>query len=68
MTTPLEIALDYIARRWSPIPAPFRQKGPVLEGWEELEITPETAPRFFNGQPLNIGVKTGPRSMTSLIS
>src|SRR5690242_16463008 len=60
--TPLERALDYLSRGLSPIPVPHGRKGPVIDGWEELEITAETAPRYFNGGPQNIGIRTGPPS------
>ena len=32
--TPLDIALSYLARGWSPIPLPFKSKIPVLEDWQ----------------------------------
>jgi hypothetical protein len=60
--TPLEIALDYIERGWSPVPIPHREKGPVIKGWQKLRITAETAPEYFNGKPQNIGVITGDAS------
>jgi hypothetical protein len=57
MTSPLlEIALDYINRGWSPVPVPYRKKGPVIEGWQALRITESDAPKFFNGKRQNIGV------------
>src|SRR5689334_2278061 len=62
MTTPLDIALGYIARGWSPIPVPTRAKGPVIEGWQNLRIDRDSAPRFFDGTAQNIGVLTGPAS------
>ncbi len=62
MTDMLAAALDYIALGWSPIPVPHRQKGPVIDSWQDIRITSETAPRYFNGAPQNIGVILGPAS------
>lgn len=59
MNSPLERAQSYIARKWSPIPVPHRAKRPVIREWERLRITTETAPRYFNGAPQNIGVLLG---------
>ena len=60
--TPLTIARDYIARGWSVIPVPYRKKGPVLEGWQKLKITSETADQYFNARKMNIGVLLGEAS------
>jgi hypothetical protein len=60
--TPLNIALEYIARGWNPIPVPHRTKKPTAKGWNELVVTAETAGQFFNGQQLNIGVRLGETS------
>jgi hypothetical protein len=57
-----EIALEYIAMGWRPIPIPYREKGPTIEGWTELKITQETAPQYFNGAPQNIGIILGEAS------
>jgi hypothetical protein len=59
MNNPLNIALGYIARGWSPLPVPYRSKNPGIEGWSKLRITSETAPEYFNGGPQNIGVLLG---------
>ena len=58
----LSIALGYIKRGWSPVPVPYRQKGPVIKDWQKLRLTRQTARRYFNGDPLNIGVILGPPS------
>ena len=58
----LAAALDYIARGMAPIPVPFRKKGPVFDDWQSLRISAETAPRYFNGEPKNIGVILGEAS------
>jgi hypothetical protein len=58
----LMIACDFIRRGWSPVPVPFRQKGPIIPGWQTLRLTEATAPKFFNGGPQNVGVVLGPLS------
>jgi hypothetical protein len=60
--TPLEIAINYIGRGWSPVPVPYRQKGPILADWQRLRITAKTAPSYFNGALQNIGVILGEAS------
>jgi hypothetical protein len=57
--TPLEIALQYIDRGWSPIPIPHRSKGPIIDGWQNLRIGGTDAPRYFNGAAQNIGIILG---------
>lgn len=59
--TPLEAALCWIQRGFSPVPIPHRSKRPVLERWQQLEITSETAPQYFNQTSQNIGVLLGDR-------
>jgi hypothetical protein len=54
-----EIALDYINMGLCPIPIPYREKGPTLEGWKQLRITQENAAHYFNGAPQNIGIILG---------
>jgi hypothetical protein len=58
----LSAALAYIARGWSPIPVPHREKGPLIEAWQNIRITTETAPADFNGAAQNIGVILGKAS------
>jgi hypothetical protein len=60
--TPLDIALNYIQRGWNPVPIPLRAKKPDGARWQQRVITAETAPRYFNGGPKNIGVMQGPSS------
>lgn len=43
--TMLEIALSYIEMGLCPIPIPYREKGPKIEGWKQLRITTESAPQ-----------------------
>ncbi len=62
MTTPLDVALSYIERGWSPLPVPFKSKEPVLKGWPSLGIDTTSASQYFNGTAQNIGVLLGPAS------
>src|SRR5437899_12913151 len=58
--TALEHALAYtVERGWAVIPIPQGEKGPRISGWQNLRIAPADLPRYFNGQPLNIGVLNG---------
>jgi hypothetical protein len=59
---PLEIARAYIARTWSPVSIKYREKFPPLREWQTLRINHETAPQYFNGGPLNVGVILGKAS------
>lgn len=60
--TPLDIALGYIRRGWNPVPIPQRGKAPIGDGWQHRRIDESTAPRFFNGAPMNVGVQLGSAS------
>jgi Bifunctional DNA primase/polymerase, N-terminal len=62
MATPLETALQYIDRGWSPLPVKFKTKAPRDSNWETRVIDRASAPRFFNGGPVNIGVRLGSAS------
>jgi hypothetical protein len=57
--TPLDAALAWIRKGFSPVPIPYRSKKPILENWQQLEITVETAPAYFGSPALNIGVLLG---------
>jgi hypothetical protein len=59
---PLKIALDVIARGYSPVPVPIGAKGPKLPEWQKLRITSETASQYFNGAKINVGAIMGPPS------
>jgi Bifunctional DNA primase/polymerase, N-terminal len=48
-----------IRKGFSPVPVPYRSKKPVLDAWQQLEITVETAPAYFGNPALNIGVLLG---------
>src|SRR5438309_9648245 len=52
-------ALSAVQRGWAPIPVPYREKGPHLEGWPDLRLTAETVPHYFDGGPQNVGVLLG---------
>ncbi len=55
-------ALAHIRRGRSPVPIPFREKGPRLTGWQALRLSEETAPQYFNGTPCNVGIILGEAS------
>jgi Protein of unknown function (DUF3987)/Bifunctional DNA primase/polymerase, N-terminal len=63
--TPLESARDWFARGFLPVPVPFRQKAPVVNGWQKLRLRAEDLPRYFNSQPQNIGILLGDDSGTA---
>jgi P4 family phage/plasmid primase-like protien len=48
-----------IERGFFPVPIPFREKRPVIEGWPDLRITAADVATYFNGAPQNIGVLLG---------
>jgi AAA domain/Bifunctional DNA primase/polymerase, N-terminal len=60
--TPLEIALEYIDRGWSPIPIPHKKKKPLGEEWPSWRITKADAHQWFNGEAQNVGVILGEAS------
>jgi putative DNA primase/helicase len=57
--TPLDAAITWIQKGYSPVPVPHRSKRPVLKEWQRLEITTEGASQYFNGASQNIGVLLG---------
>jgi P4 family phage/plasmid primase-like protien len=57
--TPLDAAITWIQKGFSPVPVPHRSKRPVLKEWQQLEITTEGASQYFNGASQNIGVLLG---------
>ncbi len=57
--TPLEAARRWVARGFLPVPVPFRQKRPVLDGWQKLRLRDEDLARYFDSQPQNIGILLG---------
>jgi putative DNA primase/helicase len=56
---PVDAAQNWVARGFFPIPIPFREKSPKLEGWQSLRLRADDVPRYFNGVPQNIGVLLG---------
>jgi hypothetical protein len=60
--TPLENARSYIARGWSPVPIPFKEKRPIEREWQNLRITADDAPQYFTEGEQNIGVLLGESS------
>ena len=57
--TPLDAAIAWIQKGFSPVPIPHRSKRPILREWEQLEIAADAAPLYFNGKQQNIGVHLG---------
>ncbi len=60
--TPLQIALEYIARGWNPVPVRYRSKAlDVAEGTQldQWRINEKTAPKHFNRGRQNVGVILG---------
>ncbi|MCX6020332.1 MAG: bifunctional DNA primase/polymerase, partial [Chloroflexi bacterium] len=62
MTTPIEIAQDFLRREFAPLPLPFKSKIPVLVDWPNLRLTADQLPDHFNGAASNIGIITGAAS------
>jgi Bifunctional DNA primase/polymerase, N-terminal len=58
----LEHALEYCRRGWNPTPVKPRAKAPIGDEWQHRVITAETAPQFFSGADLNVGLVLGPSS------
>src|ERR1700722_582932 len=63
--TPIEAARDWLARGFLPVPVPFREKGPVEDGWQKMRLSFNDLPRYFNSQPQNIGILLGDDSGTA---
>ncbi len=62
MTDMLVAVLAYIGKGWSPVPVPYKKKGPIIDAWQGLRIGETDAPRYFNGAPQNVGVILGAAS------
>jgi hypothetical protein len=60
--TPLDAALEYIAKGWNPVPVRHKDKAPIGEVWQLRVIDAGSAPKFFNGRQMNIGVILGSTS------
>ena len=59
--TPIEAARFWIERGFSPVPVPYQSKRPILNGWQQLQISCETAHEYFDGDAQNIGIHLGDR-------
>ncbi len=57
--TPIEGARDWLARGFLPVPVPFRQKAPVVNGWQKLRLRAEDLSRYFDCHAQNIGILLG---------
>jgi hypothetical protein len=55
----LRAAEEYICRGFAVLPVPHGKKGPILKGWEDLRLTLEELPQYFNGRPQNVGLILG---------
>jgi putative DNA primase/helicase len=55
----LRAAEKYICRGFAVVPVPHGKKGPILKGWEDLRLTLEELPQYFNGRPQNVGLILG---------
>ncbi len=51
----LQIAIDYKRRGWQPIPVPYKSKNPNRQNWENLILSEDDLPKYFNGHSQNIG-------------
>src|SRR5579862_1367086 len=59
--TPLDAAIWWIRKGFSPIPVPNRSKRPVLDAWQKLQLSADSAQEYFNSSRQNIGVLLGDR-------
>jgi len=58
--TPYEIAKEYVAKGWAPIPIPFRKKSTTAAGWSSLRLTNhDQLITHFGESKSNIGVLLG---------
>ena len=58
----LAAALDYVARGWSPVPIPHREKGPLIDAWQDIKVNAETAAGYFNEAKQKVGIILGKAS------
>ena len=52
----------YCLLGWSPIPIPVGSKAPKRKGWQNLRISADEVPRYWNGAPMNVGILLGQAS------
>lgn len=57
----IDFARYYITRGLAIVPVPYREKAPIITGWQKLIITWDNVGEYFHG-PMNIGAQQGPRS------
>ena len=53
-----DVALDYAARGWKPVPVNRKTKKPIGKGWQRRSFTPEQ----FDGNAQNVAVQLGAES------
>ena len=47
MLTALQAAQDYVARKWNPLPLPFKSKIPSDTCWQKRVIGEQDLPQIF---------------------
>ena len=52
-------ANDYIKRRWSVVPIPYKAKAPEIKGWQDLRISENEVDSYFKAKRQNVGVLLG---------
>jgi hypothetical protein len=53
---PLESARWYLERGFYTVPVPYKEKRPVISGWQDLRITADNITQYYNGTHQNIGL------------
>ncbi|MBI5543802.1 MAG: bifunctional DNA primase/polymerase [Deltaproteobacteria bacterium] len=61
-STPREWAKTYINEGFSPIPVPYKAKGPITKDWKDLKVTMDTVANWFGDNLGNIGIILGAAS------
>lgn len=60
MSKPIVAAKKYFELGWDVIPLHPRSKRPMLKGWTELEVSPQSIEKWWTESPeANVGVRTG---------
>ncbi|MCH7791335.1 MAG: bifunctional DNA primase/polymerase [Planctomycetes bacterium] len=52
-------AENYLALGWMPTPVKLRDKGPYLNGWDQVVIDEHNVGEYFNATRQNIGIRLG---------
>lgn len=55
----IELARSYLQRGWAVIPVPAESKNPGGDSWQDLRITEDELPKYFNGEAQNVSVLLG---------